>query len=55
MAPSFLKNLIPKKDDSGIDKQDFMAGVRALTFMQVLLFVSGYVENLLYLIDAYDY
>jgi hypothetical protein len=43
MVPRFLRNLLPKPDASGIDKKSFMVGVKSLTLMQVLLYLSGFV------------
>jgi len=52
MAPHFIRNLIPKKDSSGVDKQDFVAGLKQLTLMQVLLFISGLIA---WTTDAMDF
>jgi len=51
MAPQFLRNLLPKKE-AGIDKQSFMTGMRQLTLMQVLLFISGLIA---WTCDAMDF
>jgi len=51
MAPRFIRNLLPQKV-AGVDKRSFMAGVRELTLMQILLFISGLIA---WTCDAMDF